>query len=392
MKVAFHARILCDPRFYGWTRYTVNLLGALGRAGIHLLLCSSDSLQERHLARLDAGSYEIRLSPHMPYLAWEQIWLPRQCAIDRADVLHTPLNFGLPWFGPCPRVITLHDAIDRIFYGSSWREKLSPGMAQIRLQQWIARTRAERIITVSRHSKCDLAKHLGIATERIVVIHEAADPRFHLPVSGDAREQVRQKYGLSGRYVLYVGNSEKRKNLPFLIRAFAAAGLENTGLVLAGVADKLPGSRSDPSDELARLAHSLGLAEKVRLLGQVDDDDLPALYAEAFCFVYPSRYEGFGLQLCEGMAVGCPTLAADTSALPEILGDGGETFPVDETAALAALIRRLVEDPGYRDAMIRRARERSKEFSWEKAARETIAVYEALASRLKSPATRDDPN
>jgi glycosyltransferase involved in cell wall biosynthesis len=117
------------------------------------------------------------------------------------------------------------------------------------------------------------------------------------------------------------------------------------------------------------------VADRVRLLGWVDDADLPALYSEALCFVYPSKYEGFGLQLCEAMAVGCPTLAANATCLPEILGAGGETFRIDSSDELSNLLRRICDEEEFRARLSRRASSRSKEFSWHGTAVETMKVY-----------------
>jgi glycosyltransferase involved in cell wall biosynthesis len=113
----------------------------------------------------------------------------------------------------------------------------------------------------------------------------------------------------------------------------------------------------------------------VRFLGFVPDDDLPALYAAALAFVYPSEYEGFGLQLVEAMALGCPVLASRATSLPEILGKGGETFTLESTDELAGLMRRVTSDPAFRDDLVLRSRLRSSAFSWQRAAKETAEVY-----------------
>ena len=154
---------------------------------------------------------------------------------------------------------------------------------------------------------------LACRRRRITVIPLAADPRFHRPVAPGDRVRARRRHGLDGPYVFYVGGWEERKNVPLLVRGFAAAG--------PGGRDTGPrrGTRAEQA-AMAALVRSCGVAERVRLLGWVEDEDLPALYAEALGFVYPSRHEGFGLQACEAMAVGCPTLAARATALPEVLG------------------------------------------------------------------------
>jgi glycosyltransferase involved in cell wall biosynthesis len=372
MRVAFNARLLRDPSLRGWNRYTVNLLAHLPALGVELLLYSDRPLHERHLSRLPPESYQVRVAPPMRYLRWEQTWLPRQCALDRADVLHCPLNFGLPWFSPCRRVLTLHDAIDQVYYAPrcSWCERVRPASLLNRFYNWQARARAEAIISVSQHARGDLIRHLGLPAHKITVIPEAADPRFHDPIEALDRRRVREAHGLGKSYVLYLGGCEQRKNVPFLVRAFAAAGLEGVELVLAG-------GDAEQREPLAALAAALGVGDCVRLLNWVEDEDLPALYAEALCFVYPSAYEGFGLQLCEAMAVRCPVLAARATALPETLGGGGETFDLNDSAELSQLLRRCATDQGYRARLSRSAAERSTDFCWRRTAEQTLAVYGA---------------
>jgi glycosyltransferase involved in cell wall biosynthesis len=375
MRVAFNARLLYAPSLRGWNRYTINLLTELPALGVELYLYSDRPLHEAHLARLPADGHRVSVAPAMRYASWEQLWLPRQCEKDRVDILHCPFNFGLPWSSPCPRVLTLHDAIGQVYHAArgSWRDRLKPAALLTRLYHWIARSRATRIITVSEHARRDLVKCLGLPVSRISVVYEAADPHFHTPASPEVRADVRRRYGLGRPYVLYVGGWEDRKNVPFLVRGFAAAALADADLVLAG-------GRDDERAGLQALAADLRIADRVRLLGWVPEEDLPALYAEALCFVYPSAYEGFGLQLCEAMAAGCPVLAARATCLPEVLGDGGELFGLDDTADLAGLLRLVAQRPDYRADLAERGRARGRHFSWAKAAAETADLYRALCS------------
>lgn len=374
LRVGVNARLLAAPTLRGWNRYTVNLLTELLRREVEVVLYSDQPVHADHLARFGSGNYSVQVSPPMRYFQWEQRWLPAQCGRDRVDVLHSPFNFGLPWSSPCPRVLTLHDAIDQLYYG---RRKFLGGVKPIdllnRLRHWASRQHADAIITVSRHARGDLIEGLGLPASKIRVIYEAADPRFLEPVGEEDRARTARKFGLDLPYIFYVGGWEERKNIPFLLNAFARAELAGVDLVLAG-------GRDDQRAELTRQAESLGILGRLRLLGWVDEADLPALYSGALGFAYPSEYEGFGLQICEAMALGCPVLAARATSLTEILGEGGETFSLTDTNELSALLKRLAVDDGYRSELKQRARTRSADFTWSRAADETIDVYRSLLS------------
>ncbi|HWE37810.1 MAG TPA: glycosyltransferase family 1 protein [Isosphaeraceae bacterium] len=373
IRVGINARLLQSPSLRGWNRYTVNLLAELPGQGVEPVLYTDRPIHEGHLARLPAGSFAVRQAPPMRLLRWEHRWLPGACAEDGVALLHSPYNFGLPWSSPCPRVLTLHDAIGPLYHGRrrSWREHWGRAAARSRLAEWSSRVRAHKIITVSEHAKTDIVEHLGIPAAKVVVIAEAADPRFLAPVTAGDLARARGRHALAAPYVFYVGGWDERKRIPGLVRAFAAAGLAGVELVLAG-------GRDDERAALVELAEGLGVADRLHLLGWVEDEDLPALYAGALCFAYPSEYEGFGLQLCEAMAVGCPTLAARATSLPEVLGGGGETFELDE---LPALLRRVADDPSHRAELSRRARARASDFSWRRAAEQTAALYRDLVAR-----------
>lgn len=377
LKVGFNARLLAFPSLRGWNRYTVNLLAELAGLGVEPYLYLEGPVHPEHLGRLPAGIPAPRVAPPMRSVVWEQRWLPCACDADGVDVLHCPLNYGLPWSSRCARVLTLHDAIGQVYdAGRPLRDRLAPRGALMSWRNWVARRRAHQVITVSEHAKGDLVRLAGIPADRIRVTYEAADRHFHEPVPEESGRRARAAHGLGRPYLFYIGGWELRKNLPFLIRAFAAAApdLGAVELVLAGgQAEQRPG--------LLKLAGDLGVADRVRLLGWVDDEDLPALYAGATAFAYPSEYEGFGLQLCEAMAAGCPTLAARATCLPEVLGGGGETFALDDVGELAGLLRRVVNDPAARADLAARARARAADFSWRRTAEQTVAVYErALAA------------
>ena len=370
MRVGINARILIEPGLRGWNRYTVNLLAELSSLGVELFLYSHQPVHADHLVRLQAGSYVVRLAPPMPYILWEQRWLPRQCALDRLDVLHSTFNFGLPISSCCPRVLTLHDAIDRIYSHPrrTLREKLSRNVLETRFYQWAARTRADHIVAVSEYARNEIAGVLKVPLEKMTVTLEAADPQFHQLIPDSEVDAARRKHGLTRPYFFYAGGWEGRKNIPFLVEALQASELPDFDLVLVG-------GKPEQKVAMEQLAQRLQVSRQVRLLGWLSDADLRALYRGARAFVYPSRHEGFGLQACEAMAVGCPVLVANATSLPEVVGEGGETFSLDNTAELANLLRRVATDDSYHASLVRRASERSAMLSWRRTAEQTLAVY-----------------
>lgn len=367
IRVAIHAHALHSPRMRGWTRYTINLIEYLPRHDVEVFVYAFRPIDPVHEARLRPVVRAIRVGSARRYLLWEQVEIPRQCQRDRIDVFHSPLNFGLPVMSPVPRVLTLHDAIDPLYYlpRQPWSQRWSRASVQSQIYHWVARQVADRVITVSEHARGDLVQRLRIPPKRVNVIAEAADPAF-VAYAGPPHQAERP-------YVFYVGGWEERKNLPLLLRAFAQAAIPGIDLVLGG------GSEVHRT-ALRHLGDQLGLGDRLRLVGFIPDEELPAWYAGAMAFVYPSVYEGFGLQLVEAMAMGTPTLAARSSCLPEVLGNGGVTFGLDDPRELAEWLQRLATSPADRDNLRERARQRGRDFSWDRAAAATAALYRQVCS------------
>lgn len=284
-----------------------------------------------------------------------------------AELFHATEHLLLP-LRSIPAVLTVHDLIFRHL-----PEHHKPlNRLYLNLTMPLYCRRAGHIIAVSEHSKRDLVAAYGIAEEKVTVVYEAAAPEF-CPQPPRAVAAVRARYGLPERYLLFVGTIEPRKNLSRLLTAFEAVYAEGLvdGLAIVGQRGWLYG------DFFARLEES-PVREAVLLPGYVPDEDLPALYAGAQALVLPSVYEGFGLPVLEAMACGAPAVASNASSIPEIGGDAALYFdPLDVEAAVDA-IRRLLRDGSLRDEMRERGLAQAARFSWQRAAAETRAVYDAV--------------
>jgi glycosyltransferase involved in cell wall biosynthesis len=212
---------------------------------------------------------------------------------------------------------------------------------------------------------------------KIIVIHEAVGPEFARPLAPEAVAAVVRRYAVRRPYCLFVGNLEPRKNLPGLIGAFAEvrrrlAALDRPPqLVLAG-------TRAWLHSGIFRAVERHGLGDDVVFTDYVPVADLPALYAGAACFVFPSLYEGFGLPVLEAMAAGAPVIAARAGSIPEVAGDAALLVDARVPGELATAIETLLTDAALRERLIARGRARATLFDWDAVARQTLAVYDAV--------------
>lgn len=311
--------------------------------------------------------YSIRVLPSRgPRGAWAHWTLSR--AAQEADVLFCP-SYVVPLAYRGRSVVTIHDTIHETMPETFPRRTLWTRRPLYRLSA----RRADLVLTDSESSKRDVERAYGLPEARVVAIPLGVGGAFR-GVAAAERERVRNRYGLgSSRFVLFVGKLSRRRNLPTLARAFADLPHADALLVLAG--------ENHLGLPLEELAAELGIAERVRVLGHVPDGDLPALYAAATVFAYPSSYEGFGLPVVEAMAAGTAVLTVDNSSLGEVAGDAALVLADVTVDSLTDGLARLLADEGLRHELERRGEERSRAFSWPETARRTI---DAIASVAKA--------
>lgn len=310
----------------------------------------------------------------MPHQLWrDQGEIPWRAWRDRVDVIHAPAFSGALWRRQ-PLVLTVHDLL--YLRHPDW---LPTARARWYWAHWIPLTarRASAVIAPSEATKRDLVALAGVAADRIAVIPHAVDPLVARKPPEETIRAYRERQGWTTPYILYVGAIDRRKDWRGLLAAFALLRQANTSVRLV-IAGHVSGRRSDLTDALA----SAKLGEAVVLAGHVPDIDLPALYAGAALFVYPSLWEGFGLPPLEAMAMGVPVIAYRTSSLPEVIGDAGLLLDVPcPPATLAGAMQAVLEDGSMRRALIANGLQRAARFSWQRAAEQTMAVYEQCLSR-----------
>jgi glycosyltransferase involved in cell wall biosynthesis len=236
------------------------------------------------------------------------------------------------------------------------------------------------VITDSEASRQDIIAHLGLPAERVRVIYLAADARYTpTPVPEDI--QIRARYSLPDRYVLYLGGFDVRKNVTTVLSTYRRVGPvigKEYPLVIAG---RLPERDTPFTPDPRRLAREQDIDESfVHFTGFVDEEDKPALYRGAVAFIFPSRYEGFGLPPLEALACGTPVVGSDVSSIPEVVGDAGVLLPPDDAEGMAGALIQLVTDDRFHAELGRRAPAQATRFSWKRAARKVLAAYRDAAA------------
>jgi len=307
---------------------------------------------------------------HIGKVWFEQVTLPRMCARLRVDLLHVPY-FASPLQPVQPTLVTIHDLIPLVL--PAYR-----GGPLVRLYTALvasAARRAHLILTDSDASRQDILKRLRVSGDRVRVVHLAPAP-YYRPVSDIAAlRAVREKYQLPERFVLWLSGFDVRKNATAVLHAYTwvtcALG-DAYPLVMAG---SLPARDTPRFPDPRRIAAQLNLASTVLYPGFIAEEDKPAVYSAATAFVYPSRYEGFGLPVLEAMACGTPVVTSNVTSLPELVGDAAFQVSPEDTRSLGAAIIALCVDEGLREEMRRRGLARAANFTWHQTASATLDAY-----------------
>ena len=381
MKVVVNAQLLHTGSSYrgaGVSNYSRNLLTALtAQDNGHALTVFLNDRNFR--CPQGAPGLELRYTrwpagAPLPRIIWEQTALPLAAWTAQADLVHGLVN-TLPLAMNVPGVVTVHDlSFLRLPERFLWHKRLY--LASLCRASVL---KARRVIAVSRQTAADVRSHFGVDSRRVEVVYNGVGGKFR-PLPAEEATAFRQRMGLPPRFLLYLGTLEPRKNLSHLLRAYAGWQADSaTGREVALV---LAGAKGWHYQDIFRLVAELGLTGQVHAPGFVPEQELCLLYNAAGGFVYPSLFEGFGLPVLEAMASGTPVICSDAPSLQEVAGDAALIVPAQDQSALQDAFERLFTEHGLAAQLQERGIRQAGRFSWERAAAETIDVYEnAVKSR-----------
>jgi glycosyltransferase involved in cell wall biosynthesis len=369
----------------GIGRYTRSLVDALARleSGDEYLLLSADAPTA---ARPFPSAAALR--PHIIRLAgrpigsrrltvlWHHLRLPLPVEMlpGQVDVFHGT-DFALPPALGLPRVVTIHDLAFLTH----------PQYATVPLARYLAWVvprslrRADAVIAISETTADDIVARYGVARDRITVIMPGVDASFAPVIDRQALATIDARYRLEHPLALAVGTIEPRKRYDYLIAAFAQARQQPGGPRMLAIA----GRRGWLYDSVFQAVEEHRVANAVRFLDYVPEDDLAALYSTADVLAMPSAYEGFGMPVIEAMACGAPVVCSDGGALPEAAGDAALIVPVDDIASLVDALVVVTSETTRQEAMRARGLARAAEFTWERVARLHLEVYHRVGRHRK---------
>lgn len=307
---------------------------------------------------------------HVGKTLFEQRTFPQACADVGADVAHVPY-WGAPLQSPIPLVVTVHDLTTMLVpeYRRSWRARLYNGLVAASARG------ASHIITDSIASKDDIVEHLGVDAEMVTPIYLAAAPGFTDGDNSLVDMAVLRKYDLPPFYILYLGGYELHKNVMTLLLAWSYVGQalgDDYPLVLAG---KKPEETGDVYPDYDSYIKAIRIEEYVKWIGFVDEEDKPVLYRNAETFVFPSKYEGFGLPVLEALSSGVPVVTTDAGPLPEVVGDAGFAVDPDDARGMAGAIIATIMQENLAADLRQKAVKQAEKFSWQETAVQTALVY-----------------
>ncbi len=377
LHIAIDARRLEDFGIGTYIRSLVRALGSIDTTNRYTLVSAAG--EARSLSGLPEN-FRTAIYSRSDQSGLDHALFPWFLRGLKPDLVHIPLN-RVPLLMIRPYVVTVHD-LANLFFDPD-RSKLRIQLRRFRLRRGLKR--ANCVITVSDTTRRDLEKTMGVAPQRIRRVYNAPDPGFFECGGAEAeakRRLVMERYQIQYPFLLYAGNIRRHKNIPRLVEAFAVVRAELAShpvyrdLRLIIIGDTL--SQHPSVRQTVIRTHG---EQMVRFLGFVPFETLRCFYQSAAAFVFPSRYEGFGLPPLEAMACGAPVVASNASSLPEIVGDAAILVNPENVFDIAHGIKDALVNSALRAELIRRGREQAARYSWARTAKQVLEIYQEAAAR-----------
>ena len=323
---------------------------------------------------ITAPNFSVRPLAVRKRALWLLVRLPWQLKVWRADVFFSFHNLSGPGVRTCPVVMSILDTIPLTEPQFYFDRDSGIRRLVVLLTMRRACRAADRAVAISEFTRQSAIAATDLKPEQITTLHLQADERFFEPLTRTTIESARGKYRLPEHFILTIGASEPRKNVATLVKAHRELPeqlRQRFPLLIAG--KKWHGRDVELADD-----------PHVRLLGFVDDEDLPALYHAADLFVFPSRYEGFGMPVLEAMSSGTPVVTTTATSIPEVAGDAAVLVDPDDIQGFTESMRRLLADAAERERLIAAGRRQVATFSWETSTRRLLAIIRETANRPRS--------
>jgi glycosyltransferase involved in cell wall biosynthesis len=378
MHIVIDARRIRDFGIGTYIRSLVHALSNIDNENRYTLVSGPGEV--RTLAGLPEN-FRTAIYARNDHAASDHVLFPLFLHSLKPDLVHIPLN-RVPLLMMRPYVVTIHDLVT-LLYDEAEHSPLRMQLRRYRFRRGLLR--ANRVIAVSDATRRDVENVLGVNPARVRRVYNAPDPGFlarESAPSAEERDRIMERYQISYPFLLYAGNIRRYKNMPRLVEAFAVLREQLAShpvyrelrlVIIGDTISQYPSVRQAVIK--AKIEHA------VRFLGFVPFDTLRCFYESAAAFVFPSRYEGFGLPPLEAMACGTPVVTSNVSSLPEVVGDAAMLVNPENVFDIARGIRDVLLDEPLRAELIRRGREQAARFSWERTARQVLEIYQDAIER-----------
>ncbi|GAB3177165.1 glycosyltransferase family 4 protein [Telluribacter humicola] len=373
MKIGIEAQRLFRPNKHGMDIVALELVKALQRLDTpheYVVFVKPDE----HICLTDSSNCKVVTIPGTNYATWEQVQLPMYAQRHRIDVLHCTANTA-PLWPRVPLILTLHDLIfmDKIQgpntqtayqrFGNMYRRWLVPQVVK----------KCQKVVTVSHYEKERIIKTLQLPTQAVEVVYNGVSNRFSTPPNMDEQLRVKERFKLPDRFFFFLGNTDPKKNMPTVLKAFAqlSDSISDVKLVIADTSSAVVEAILNTIGRKDLLSHLV-------LTGYISEQDIAAVYHQSEVFLYPSLNEGFGLPILEAMTCGVPVVTSNVTSMPEVAGDAA--ILVDPTNAddITAAMKKALLDLPLRQKMIGEGLKRPALFTWEQTARSMLNIYEQI--------------